>query len=169
MNRLRNALLALALAGLAHTAHATEPIVAEGIVDAPVAQVWAAWTTSAGLRSWLAPHAEIDLRIDGLMRSNYKAGGTLGDKDTIVNRVLAYEPLRMLSIRVAKAPDGFAFPNAVAAMWTVLYFDERAPGKTHVRIVGMGFTPDDESQRMRAAFEGGNAYTLGQLQRRFRK
>lgn len=165
----QHAFLALALACLAHAADATDSITAEGMVDAPVSEVWSAWTTSTGLRSWLAPHAEIDLRIDGLMRSNYKASGTLGDKDTIVNRVLSYEPQRMLSIRVAKAPEGFPFPNAVASMWTVLYFDERSPGKTHVRIVGMGFTRDEESQRMRAAFDSGNAYTLGQLQRRFQR
>ena len=33
----------------------------------------------SGLRSWLAPHAEIDLRIGGLMRANYDSRGALGD------------------------------------------------------------------------------------------
>jgi len=39
-------------------AQGVSPIVHEGIVDAPLDTVWTAWTTSDGLRSWLAPHAE---------------------------------------------------------------------------------------------------------------
>src|SRR5690349_5860849 len=79
-----------------------EPIVAEAVVDAPIAAVWNAWTTADGLRAWLAPHADIDLRVGGLMRSNYNAQGRLGDEGTIENRVLAYEPQRMLAIQVAR-------------------------------------------------------------------
>src|SRR5688572_6761423 len=56
------------------------PVVHEGIVEAPLDAVWAAWTTSEGLRSWMAPHAEIDLRVGGRMRANYNAQGTLGDR-----------------------------------------------------------------------------------------
>lgn len=55
--------------------------------------------TSTGLKAWLAPHAEIDLRIDGLMRANYDPNGSLGGPGTIGNRILAFEPERMLSIR----------------------------------------------------------------------
>jgi uncharacterized protein YndB with AHSA1/START domain len=44
-------------------------IVSEGVVSAPVSEVWKAWTTSEGLKSWLAPHADIELRIGGLMRT----------------------------------------------------------------------------------------------------
>jgi len=49
------------------TAQDVSPIVSEGLVDAPLAQVWAAFTTGEGLRSWMAPHAEIDLRVGGRM------------------------------------------------------------------------------------------------------
>jgi hypothetical protein len=52
-------------------------------------------------------------------------------------------------------------------MWTVLYFQPTPEGKTAVRIVGMGFGKDKESQMMKAFFEQGNAYTLAQLQKRF--
>jgi uncharacterized protein YndB with AHSA1/START domain len=135
------------------------------VVNAPVSAVWRAWTTTAGLKSWLAPHADIDLRIDGLMRSNYDPKGTLGDQGTIENRVLAYEPERMLSIRVAKAPERFPFKAKVGEMWTVLYFSPTAEGGTKLRIVGLGFGKDEESQRMKEFFEQGNAYTLAQLQK----
>ena len=143
------------------------PIVAVAVIDAPVDAVWAAWTTADGLRAWLAPHVEFDLRLGGLMRTNYHAQGTLGDPQTIENVVLSFEPGRMLSMQVAKAPAKFPFPNAIYRMWTVLYLDVVTPGQTRVRVVGMGFSPDEESQKMRTFFLRGNATTLEQLQRHF--
>jgi uncharacterized protein YndB with AHSA1/START domain len=143
------------------------PIVTEGTVEAPVDSVWAAWTTSDGLRAWLAPHAEIDLRVGGAMRTNYDPAGVLGDRHTIENTVLSFEPRRMLSIRVAKAPDDFPFANAIQHMWTVMYLEEAAPGRSRLRVVSLGFRPDDESQRMRSFFDRGNAATVRALQRHF--
>lgn len=111
------------------------PIVHEGIVDAPLDTVWTAWTTSDGLRSWLALHAEIDLHVGGLMRTNYSAQGALGDPQTIENTILSFEPREMISIKVAKPPDGFPFPNAIQHMWSIVYFEEAGPGRTKVREV----------------------------------
>ena len=145
----------------------TSPIVAERIVPAPLADVWAAWTTSDGLRSWLAPHATIDLRVGGLMRTNYNAQGTLGDAQTIENVILSFEPERMLSIRVAKAPANTPFPNTIGEMWTVLYFDAEGADRTKVRVVGLGFSGSAESHQMREFFKRGNVTTLDQLERHF--
>ena len=157
----------VAVLALASPAMATESIVAEGVINAPVAAVWRAWSTAAGLTSWLAPHADIDLRIDGLMRANHDPKASLADPGTIENRVLAYEPERMLSIKVAKAPETFPFKSRIGDMWTVLYFEPAPDGKTLIRIVGMGFGTDPESQKMKAFFKEGNAFTLTQLQKRF--
>jgi uncharacterized protein YndB with AHSA1/START domain len=143
------------------------PIVHEGVVEASPDAVWAAFTTSEGLRAWLAPHAEIDLRVGGLMRTNYDPQGRLGDARTIENTILSYEPGRMISIRVSKAPDDFPFPTAVRRMWSVIYFTPAGSGRTLVREVSLGFGGDEESQRMRAFFMQGNATTLQQLQRHF--
>ena len=157
----------LSLLALALPVRALETIVTEGEVGAPVSAVWTAWTTTAGLKSWLAPHVDMELRIDGLMRTNYDPKGSLGDSGTIENRVMSFEPEKMLSIRVAKAPEKFPFKNRIAEMWTVLYFQPTPDGKTLLRIVGLGFGSDEESQRMKDFFRQGNAFTLGQLQKRF--
>lgn len=162
-------ILSLAAIAIAAPAQATESIVAEGVVNAPVAAVWNAWATPSGLKSWLAPHADIDLRVDGLMRANYDPKGSLGDAGTIENRVLAFEPERMLSIKVSRAPERFPFKSRIGDMWTVLYFQPTADGKTLIRIVGMGFGTDDESQKMKEFFKQGNAFTLTQLQKRFQQ
>ena len=158
--------LVVILAGPA-SAQDARPIVSEVVVEASVETVWAAWTTGEGLRAWLAPHAEIDLRLGGLMRTNYNPQGTLGDPQTIENSILSFEPGRMLSIRVTKFAPDFPFPNAVGDMWTVIYLEPAGGGRTRVRVVGLGFGADDESERMRAFFDRGNAVTLRQLQNHF--
>lgn len=145
------------------------PVVSEGVIDASPSEVWKAWTTSDGLRQWMAPVVEIDLRLDGLMRSNYNPEGKLGDDGTIENRILAFEPERMLAIKVAKAPKALPFPNAVQKMWTVIYLTEVGASQTKVRAVGMGFTDDPESSRMREFFQKGNDYTLDKLREHFKK
>jgi uncharacterized protein YndB with AHSA1/START domain len=167
MKQLIGLTLAITILAFAVPAKATESIVAEGIVNAPVLAVWNAWATTDGLKSWLAPHVDIDLRVDGLMRANYDPKGSLGDSGTIENRVLAYEPERMLSIKVSKAPDNFPFKAKIGDMWTVLYFQPTPDGKTMLRIVGLGFGTDEESQKMKEFFRQGNDFTLTQLQRRF--
>jgi uncharacterized protein YndB with AHSA1/START domain len=154
------------LAGRA-SAQDTRPIVSGVVVEASAETVWTAWTTGDGLRAWLAPHAEIDLRLGGLMRTNYNKQGTLGDPQTIENTILSFEPGRMLSIRVTKFAPDFPFPNAVGDMWTVIYLEPAGEGRTRVRVVGLGFRTDEESQRMRTFFDRGNAVTLRQLQNYF--
>src|SRR5664279_1306160 len=77
----------------------TPTVVHEGTVDASLSEVWKAWATSEGLQSWLAPHARIEMRVGGLMQTNYDQAGTLGDAKTIENVVLSYEPERMISIK----------------------------------------------------------------------
>lgn len=170
--RRRAASLCLCIAALCafvRPSSASDSIVSEAVVDAPVTAVWAAWTTTAGLRSWLAPHADMDLRVDGLMRTHYGVEGTLGDPGTIVNRVLAYDPERMLSLQVVKAPESFPFRARIGEMWTVLYFLPTVDSRTTVRVVGLGFGTDDESRRMKTFFEQGNAYTLDQLRTHFER
>ena len=143
------------------------PLVHEGLVNAPLDQVWAAFTTKAGLESSTVAHAEIELKIGGTMKTQYDPRGTTDDAKAIVNVILSYEPMRMLSFKVTKAPQGFPFVNAITNMWTVLYFEAEGEKATRVREICMGFGEDDESKRMRGFFDRGNAFTMQQLQKRF--
>jgi uncharacterized protein YndB with AHSA1/START domain len=160
-------LILAAVVALGRPAPAQEQISHEGIVDASVHDVWKAYTTKEGLESWMVAHADIALEVGGRMRTHYDPKGTLGDPKTIENTILSYEPERMMSMRVSKAPAGFPFPNATKTMWTVVYFEPISPLKTRLREVTLGFGDDDESRRMREFFDRGNAVTLSKLQKHF--
>ena len=124
----------------------------EAIVDAPLAEVWAAFTTKEGVESWMVAHGEVDLRVGGKMRTHYDPKGTLGDPNTIENTILSFEPMRMLSIKATKPPENFPFKKAIESMWSVVYFDELGPERTRVTCVGMGYGDDEESRKLREHF-----------------
>jgi uncharacterized protein YndB with AHSA1/START domain len=149
-----------------HESNASE-LVTEGTIAAPVDAVWAAFTTKEGQESWNVAHAEIDLRIGGLMRTHYDAAGRIGDPNTIENTVLSFEPQRMLTIQVKKPPEKFPYKDAIKKMWTVLYFEDAGPSLTRLRIVGLGYGDDEESKKLRSFFDRGNSYTLKRLQEKF--
>lgn len=142
-------------------------ILAEGQVNAPILEVWKAFTTKEGIESWMTAHGEIDLSIGGKMRTHYDPKGVLGDPKTIENIILCYDEPRMLAIRVSKFPEGFPFPKAVTKMWTVMYFEAVGADQTKVSVVGQGFGDDEESKKMREFFKTGNQQTLQELQKRF--
>ncbi|MBY0505275.1 MAG: SRPBCC domain-containing protein [Bryobacteraceae bacterium] len=139
----------------------------EAAIPAPVDAVWRVFTTSEGYRALGVAKAEVDLRVGGLIRTHYQATGVLGDEGTIVNRILAYEPGRMLAIRIDQPPKGFPFAEAWKATWSVIHLSDLGDRRTLVRIASLGYGEDKESMAMRRFFEVGNEATLKTLQRHF--
>jgi uncharacterized protein YndB with AHSA1/START domain len=165
--RVVSLMLALAVLPSVCGAQDENRLVHEGVVNAPLDEVWAAYTTKAGLESWMVAHAEIELKVGGRLKTCYDPKGTVDDAKAIENTILSYEPMRMLSFKVTKAPQGFPFPSAITNMWTVVYFEAQGEKATRVRGVSLGFSNDDESKKMREFFNRGNAVTLERLQKRF--
>ena len=148
-------------------AASVDPVVTTGVVNAPVSEVWKALTTKEGIESWMVAKTEFELRVGATWKTSYSKDSTLDDDTAIHQTILAYDPGRMLSFRTVKYPKGFAFPNAIAKAWTVIYLEP--VGERQTRFTGrmLGFTDDEESQKMRAFFERGNQQTLDSLIKRF--
>jgi uncharacterized protein YndB with AHSA1/START domain len=135
----------------------------EGVVAAPIAEVWRVWSTSDGYKAVGVALADVDLRVGGLIRSRYAANGVLGDEQTIENEILAYEPPRMIAFRIHKTPANFPFKEAWKRTWTVVTLTPVDAGRTHVRAASLGYGTDAESAAMQRFFERGNQQTLDQL------
>jgi len=146
-----------------YPAAAAEPQVTEGFINTSPAEVWRMFTTAEGYKQTGAAQAEVDLKIGGLIRSHYDPKGKLGDSETIVNEILAYEPERMLAMRIKQPPASFPYKDAVAGTWTVIYMNPAGDGMTQVRIIGLGYTDAPQSQAMRKFFSEGNRKTLDHL------
>ena len=132
-------------------------------IDASIDNVWKAFSTTEGLKSWAAPLADVDFRVGGKWRTNYNAEGKLGDETTIENTILSYDPRRMMSIRPTKFPRGFPFVEAATKTWTVFYFTPVTESRTRVRLVGLGFTDSEQSRQLRSFLDQGNRQSLKQL------
>jgi uncharacterized protein YndB with AHSA1/START domain len=152
-----------------NAALADRTLATEAVISAPITEVWAAFTTSEGFASWAVAHAEIDLRIGGEMRTHYDPKGVIGDKNSIVNQILSFEPQRMLTIRNIKAPEGLPHADLFQQTWTVIYFEpvDDLRDRTRVRIAGLGWGDGPEWDGIYNFFKGGNAETLAALQKKF--
>ena len=167
MRKLIGALAVLTLLTASTTRAASDMVVTEGIVNAPVDRVWEAFTTRAGVESWMVGSGDIDLRIGGLMRTAYRKGADLDGDTSIHQMILTLDPGRMISFRVVKPPKDFPFPTAITKTWTVVYFDPIDEKRTKVTTRMLGYASDPESQKMLEFFEGGNKATLDGLIKRF--
>ena len=163
----RSLMLVVLLGNALVQAASVDPVVTTGIVSAPVNEVWKAVTTKEGIESWMVAKTEFELRVGATWKTSYSKDSTLDDDAAIHHTILAYDPGRMFSFRTVKYPKGFAFPNAIAKTWTVIYLEP--VGERQTRFTGrmLGFTDDEESQKMRAFFERGNQQTLDSLIKRF--
>ena len=141
----------------------------ERTINAPIEDVWRVWSTSEGYKSVGVALADVDLRVGGLIRARYDANGTLGDAQTIENEILAFEPPRMMAIRIRRTPANFPFKEAWKQTWTVLTLTPLADGRTHVRAASLGYGTDAESVAMRRFFERGNDETLDRVAARLER
>jgi len=135
-------------------------LVVERVIEAPVAKVWAAFTDPEVMRGWMAPHVEVELKVGGAIKTNYDPQGAIGDAKTIVNTILCYDPQRMLALQNTKAPADFPFAEGTVGTWSVTYFTALEGGKTHVKLVGLGWPDSEAGAKAYAFFERGNAYSL---------
>ncbi len=78
---------------------------AEAIVDAAPDEVWQAWTTEAGVRSFFAPACRVDLRVGGAYEMYFNldaAGGERGGEGLVL---LAFQRPSMLSFTWNAPPE----------------------------------------------------------------
>lgn len=101
--------LALAAALLARDAAAAElgerVLRAEVVVNGPVGEVWRAWTTSDGARTFFAPGARIEPRVDGAYEIYFRPEAPAGLRGTEGMRILAFEPEKRLAYTWNAPPE----------------------------------------------------------------
>lgn len=115
---------------------AARAIVKEVEVAAPLAAVWPLWTTSAGLARWLAPRANVELRIGGPYEVLFLEDAPVGSQGSEGCRILAFLPERLLCF-TWNAPPHLATTRA-AHTWVVVELAPAAAG-TRVTVTHLGW------------------------------
>jgi hypothetical protein len=128
------------------------------------AQVWEMVSTSQGLRAFVAPVTDVEMKYNGKYYTNYNAAAKIGDPGTIYNTVLAYVPLQMVAIHVKLGKQ--VFPATVVdadQLNAILEIKDLGDNRVRVSETMVGWQPGEDWDKVYKFFETGNAYVLGQL------
>ncbi len=109
-------------------------------IDAPIAKVWAAFTTDKGWMSWASPLAKIELKAGGTILSHYKPKAKIGDPGTNTLHILNYVPERILTLQADLHKN---WPEVMKEdhknLMNILVFDPVSPKRTHLVSYGVGY------------------------------
>lgn len=141
---------------------------AEVIAPASLEQVWQAWTTVEGLKSFFAPACKVDLRVGGAYEMYFNPAGAPGERGGEGNAILAIQPQNMLAFTWNAPPS---LPNVRRQHTSVVVrFKEIAPGQTKVTLVQSGWGAGEEWDKAFAYFNRAwPEIVLPRLQHRFAK
>lgn len=132
----QDAASAAAVAPSASTA-VQSAIVNFAIVNAPVKDVWAAWVSSQGVASWLAPAAEVDGRPGGVFRAIYFAQATRPIDRGNDGHIIAMQPEKFLSL-TWMTPIHMASLKGNSTV-VLVYFTALPADQTRVDLINTGY------------------------------
>ena len=141
------------------------------IVDAPLAQVWARFTTDEGVASWMAPVGEVDLRSGGAIRTNYDACAAVGDDGGITLDIVNFVPEQFIILKTDLSANSDAewMNDAILQrgpdMSNLIEFEALDEQQTRITSWGLGYGTGEDWEQMIAFFSAGNDWSFGQLRR----
>jgi uncharacterized protein YndB with AHSA1/START domain len=139
-------------------------LIQEFKVKAALDAVWNAYTTKKGWESWAVPLAEIDLKVGGIIKTNYNASGKIGDSTTIITHIVNYVPKRLITLQ-AEITDNFPefMKEDAKDFYNVIYFDELENGYVNVKSFGIGYKNNTKYLSLMNYFITANEKLLLQL------
>lgn len=163
---MKTALAALALASLCLAAAGEDRILVKSVtVQAPVEAVWAAWTTSEGIRTFFAPDARVEARPGGpfeIYINPYAKPGLKGADGMVV---LAVQDKRLLSFTWNAPPS---LPEVRGQRTSVaIRFEPAGDAATRVRLAHSGWGDGGQWDQAYDYFDKAWGGVLANLQKRF--
>ncbi|MFM2121116.1 MAG: hypothetical protein RL722_2584 [Pseudomonadota bacterium] len=135
------------------------------VVPAPLAEVWQAWTTRDGVRSFFAPEAVIDARPGGAFQIQFDPLAEPGARGADEMRYMALQPMRMLSFDWNAPPH---LPEARAQRtFVLLHFEPVDATHTRVRLLHSGWGEGGQWDQAHAYFSRAWGNVLANLVKRF--
>ncbi len=127
------------------------------VVNVPLDSVWNAYTTKKGWENWAVAKAEIDFKVNGLIKTNYNKDGKIGDDSTITLHVINYIPKYMLTLQAEITKN---FPEFMKTdekdLFNIILFEEISPTKTKVISYGIGYKNNKKYMSLMKFFIQGN-------------
>lgn len=110
------------------------------VINVPLDSVWNAYTTKKGWENWAVAQAEIDFKINGIIKTSYSKDAVIGDESTITLHIVNYVPKRMLTLQAELTKN---FPDFMKEdqkdLYNTILFESLGPRKTQVISYGIGY------------------------------
>lgn len=148
---------------------APPPIVKERTVRAPPAEVFRAFATREGLRTFFAPEAEVSLRPGGGYVLVFAREAPEGSRGSEGCTVVSFEKDKALRFTWNFPPALPSLREVGARTQVQLTFTAAPGGATVVKLVQEGFRDGPDWSKGRAYFERAWDTVLARLDRRFRR
>jgi uncharacterized protein YndB with AHSA1/START domain len=134
-------------------------------IEAAVSEVWEAWTTEDGARSFFAPGAHIEPEVDGLYEIHFYPDRAPGRRGAEGTRLLVYEPPSRLAFSW-NAPLDLPHVRAQRTVVTIELDPEDAE-RTRLVFTQSGWGHGREWDRAYEYFDAGWKRVLARLVHRF--
>jgi uncharacterized protein YndB with AHSA1/START domain len=150
----------------AHAAGAQERAIrATVVIPASVGEVWTAWTTTEGIKTFFAPDAKIEARVDGAFEVYMNPFAEPGSKGSDGMRVLAIQEKKMITFTWNAPPS---LPEIrKQRTYVTLRFKPLAERSTEVILLHGGWGEGEEWDRAFQYFEKAWTAVLANLEARF--
>lgn len=137
----------------------------EATVTASARDVWRAWTTTEGVKTFFAPEAHIEMRVGGPYEVYFDPSAPEGQRGSEGCRVLSFLPGEMLSFSWSAPPKFPEIRNKHTCV--VVRFEDLGGGRVRVRLCHHGWGEGEQWDQVYAYFDRAWSYVLGNLEKRF--
>ena len=137
----------------------------EATVSAPRSEVWRAWTTREGAQTFFSQDAKIELKPGGAYEIYFNMTEPPGSRGGETNRVIAFEPERMLLFSW-NAPPKFG-PLRNEHTYVVLRLDDTTAGGTRVRLTHFGWRDGEAWNEIYNYFDKAWPWVLGNFKKQY--
>jgi uncharacterized protein YndB with AHSA1/START domain len=137
----------------------------EAYIPATRQELWDAWTTTEGVRSFFAPKAKIELAVGGVYECYFRLDAPPGEQGSEGCKVLAFWPMDYISFSWNAPPE---FPDERPHHTKVVVeIDRHDEIRYRVILTHMGFGTGGRWDEVVQYFDDAWGYVLSNLQKMF--
>ena len=137
-------------------------------LPAPPADVFRTVATPEGWKSWAAPVAMGEVKLNGVLETSYNPNARPGDAGNIKQQFTELVPDKRVAFRTIQTPEGFPHSEFYKQTTALMELTPEANG-TRLRFTHAGFGTGKEFDELHGFFVDGDRQTLEALEKLFEK
>ncbi len=130
-----------------------KPIVKQINADLPIDFAWMMWTTNTGLKSFMAPDCDVELKLFGKYEIYFLLDREYGQRGSEGCKILSFVPREMLSFTWNAPPQFLEIRESGEHTYVVMNFEEISKGRTKITLRHFGWGEGEEWEEVHEYFD----------------